>query len=266
MKRAIAVAIGAALLTTGAIPAVVAQPLRFEVASVRPHRAADDVMFALEFHDGGRFTVVGTLRMLIRTAYRLQESQLAGASGWMNDDRFDIDARGAADATPDEMRLMLRALLTERFALVLRREGREMPLYALRMADAPRGSRARLTKAAENCAAPPCSVRFAPGVLSARGVTMPMLASELSMWVDRIVSDRTGVEGTFDVDLEWAPDRIPHAPAFHATPDPPVAPRLDPNAPSIFTAVREQLGLRLDPERGAAEVFVIDRAERPAEN
>jgi uncharacterized protein (TIGR03435 family) len=93
-----------------------------------------------------------------------------------------------------------------------------------------------------------------------------MLASELSMWVDRIVSDRTGVEGPFDVELEWAPDRIPLAPAFQATPDPPIAPRLDPNAPSIFTAVREQLGLRLDPERGTADVFVIDRAERPTAN
>jgi uncharacterized protein (TIGR03435 family) len=239
---------------------------RFDVASVRPHRVADDVMFALQFHDGGRFTATGTLGMLIRTAYRLQESQLVGASGWMNDDRFDIDARAAADATPDEMRVMLRELLTERFALALHREGREMPVYALRMADTQKGARARLTQAVENCAAPPCSVRFAPGALSARGITMPMLANELSMWVDRIVSDRTGVQGRFDVDLNWAPDRIPQAPAISATSDPPVAMRLDPNAPSIFTAVREQLGLRLEPGRGKVEVLVVDRAERPTQN
>ena len=161
---------------------------------------------------------------------------------------------------------MLRALLAERFALALHREGREMSIYALRMTNTRRGARGRLTRAAEHCAAPPCSVRFAPGVLSARGVTMPMLASELSMWVDRIVSDRTGVEGTFDVDLEWAPDRIPQAPAINATLDPPVATQLDPNAPSIFTALREQLGLSLVPERGDVDVLVIDRAERPTAN
>jgi len=233
---------------------------------VRLHRAADDVMFALQFHEGGRFTATGTLRMLIRTAFRLQEFQVVGPRGWIDDERFDVDARAGRDATPDEMRMMLRALLTERFALALHREGREMPVYALRMADTKRGARARLTQAAEPCAAPPCSVRFAPGVLSARGVTMPMLASELSMWVDRIVRDRTAVEGTFDVDLEWAPDRIPEAPAISATPDRPFATRLDQNAPSIFTAVREQLGLSLEPERGDIDVFVIDRAERPSQN
>jgi uncharacterized protein (TIGR03435 family) len=240
--------------------------LRFEVASVRPHRSADDVIFALQYHDAGRFTATGTLATLIRTAYRVQESQLLGASGWMNDERFDIDARAGHDATPEQMRVMLRALLAARFALALHQDGRETSIYALRLADTKRGARARLTPAAEHCAAPPCSVRFAPGVLSARGVTMAMLASELSMWVDRIVGDRTGVEGVFDVDLEWAPDRIPQAPAMSATVDPPVAMRLDPHAPSIFTALREQLGLSLEPERGHVDVLVIDRAERPTAN
>jgi len=95
---------------------------------------------------------------------------------------------------------------------------------------------------------------------------MTMLASELSWWVDRIVSDQTALADTFDLDLEWAPDQVPQAPAVISTPDPPVVRRVDSNAPSIFTAVREQLGLRLEPERGEVDVFVIDRAERPAAN
>ncbi|HEV8395651.1 MAG TPA: TIGR03435 family protein [Vicinamibacterales bacterium] len=237
--------------------------VRFDVASVRPHRSADDVMFAHQFHEGGRFTATGTLRMLIRTAYRLQEFQVVGERGWIDDERFDIDGRAGNEATPDEMRVMLRTLLRERFGLALRAERRDAPIYALRVANL--GARGKLRPAAERCAGA-CNIRFAPGVLSARGVTMTMLASELSWWVDRIVTDQTALAGRFDLDLEWAPDLSPQAPAVVSTPDPPVARRVDSNAPSIFTAVREQLGLSLEPERGEVEVFVIDRAERPTAN
>jgi len=158
---------------------------------------------------------------------------------------------------------MLRALLRERFGLALRVDRRDAPIYALRVANP--GASGKLRPAAERCAGA-CNIRFAPGVLSARGVTMTMLASELSWWVDRIVSDQTALADTFDLDLEWAPDQVPQAPAVISTPDPPVVRRVDSNAPSIFTAVREQLGLRLEPERGEVDVFVIDRAERPAAN
>lgn len=109
-------------------------------------------------------------------------------------------------------------------------------------------------------------MRFGAGVLSARGVTMTLLASELSWWVDRIVIDATSLHDEFDLDLEWAPDVLPQAPAPFATSDPPGRSQKIANAPSIFTAVREQLGLTLEPERGAVDVFVIDRAERPAAN
>lgn len=120
--------------------------------------------------------------------------------------------------------------------------------------------------AAETCREGACNIRFAPGLLSARGLTMTMLASELCWWVDRIVTDQTALRDKFDVDLEWAPDQLPLAPAAISTPDPPVAARVDSNAPSIFTAVREQLGLSLEPERGQVDLFVIERAERPAAN
>jgi uncharacterized protein (TIGR03435 family) len=246
--------------------AVARDSARFEVASVRPHRSADDVMFALQFHDGGRFTAMGTLRMLIRTAYRLQEFQVVGARGWIDEERFDIDGRAGRDATPEEMRVMLRALLRERFGLVLRSERRDAPVYALRVANIAGGLRDRRRPTAETCPAGSCNIRFAPGVLSARGVTMTTLASELSWWVDRIVIDRTSLGDTFDLDLEWAPDQLPQAPAVISTPDAPVARRVDSNAPSIFTAVREQLGLSLEPERGEVEVLVIERAERPTQN
>ena len=201
--------------------------------------------------------------MLIRTAFRLQEFQVAGPRGWIDDERFEVDGRAGREATPDEMRMMLRAVLRERFGLTLRSERRDAPVYALRVtAERPGG---RMKPAAETCPGA-CSIRFAPGVLSARGITMPMLATELSWWVDRIVTDQTTLRDTFDVDLEWAPDHLPQAPAAISTPGAPVAARADSNSPSIFTAVREQLGLSLEPERGDVEVFVIERAERPEAN
>ena len=199
-------------------PTVAGAP-RFDVASVKPHGPADDVMFALQFHDGGRLTATGTLRMLIRTAYRIQDFELVAGSSWMDDDRFDVEARAAADASPEEMRVMLRELLRERFGLTLRRERREVPVYALRTVG---DFGERLSRPPEDCATraravggnPPtntkgelvaCGFRLAPGGLSARGVTMAMLANELSMWVDRIVTNQTGLGGEFDVDLDWTP-------------------------------------------------------------
>jgi uncharacterized protein (TIGR03435 family) len=103
-------------------------------------------------------------------------------------------------------------------------------------------------------------------VLSARGVTMTAFASELSWWVDRIVTDQTSLPERFDLELEWAPDQIPQPPDTLSTFDSPPAGRLDSAAPSIFTAVREQLGLRLAPERGVVDVFMIEKAERPMAN
>jgi uncharacterized protein (TIGR03435 family) len=239
---------------------------RFDVASVKPHRSADDVMFALQFHDGGRFTATGTLRMLIRTAYGLQESQLVGGPGWLDGDMFDVVATAAGTPTPEVMRLMLRQLLAERFALRVRNENRDMAIYALGVARRDRTRATGLGPAGVDCGRPPCSVRFAPGTLTASGVTMAELATSLSMWVDRIVTDHTGLAGRFDVNLRWTPDRLPQIPTPGWTSDLPSVDAVDPNGPSIFTALREQLGLSLDARRGQAEVLVVDRAEKPTDD
>ena len=271
--------LGLSSLTAAQRPAAAGDSPRFEVASVRPHRAADDVMFAHDFHDGGRFTAVGTLRMLIRTAYRLQDFQIVAGADWMDDERYDIDARAARAASPDEMRLMLGELLRDRFGLTLRQERRDVPVYALRTAESGANLGARLSRPLMDCAARArvagdaaanekgaliaCGVRLAPGGLTARGVTMAMLADELSRWVDRIVTDETGLSGEFDVDLDWTPASL-QPPPLLAPPAPPIT--IEPDWPSLFTSVREQLGLSLEPARGWAEVFVIARAERPRPN
>lgn len=235
----------------------------FDVASVKPHRAADDVMFALQFHDGGRFTATGTLRMLIRTAYSLQESQLVGGPGWMDGPLFDVVARAEGTPTPEVMRLMLRQLLADRFTLRAHTESRTMPVYALMVARGERTPGPRLSPTTVDCDRPPCAVRFTPGTLAASGMTMAALAANLSTWVDRIVTDRTGLGGRFDLSLEWTPDRLPEVPLPLATSDLGPVDAVDPDGPSIFTALREQLGLELTADRGPADVLVIDRAERP---
>jgi uncharacterized protein (TIGR03435 family) len=236
---------------------------RFEVASVKPHRSADDVMFALQFHDGGRFTSTGTLRMLIRTAYSLQESQLVAGPGWMDGELFDVVALAEGTPTPDVVRLMLRQLLADRFALRAHTESRTMPIYALTGARGERTPGPKLNPTTVDCDRLPCAVRFTPGALAASGMTMAALAAQLSSWVDRIVTDRTGLGGRFDLSLKWTPDRLPGMPLPLATADPGAIDAVDPDGPSIFTALREQLGLELTAQRGPADVLVVDRAERP---
>ncbi len=132
-------------------PAPVDQSPRFEVASIEPHQANDDVMFGLQYGRGGLFTATGSLQMLMRTAYRLQEFQVLGGPDWMTSELFDIVARTSAGTTPDTMRLMLQALLNERFGLRVRTEIRERPVYGLALAGRDFVSRPAFRPAAVDC-------------------------------------------------------------------------------------------------------------------
>jgi uncharacterized protein (TIGR03435 family) len=285
---------------------------QFEVASVKPHKS-DDGLFGILGQPGGRFTATNaSLRMLIRTAYQLQEDQIIGGPGWLGSDHFDIVAkahesvvfgptRGGQGA--GDMQLMLRALLADRFRLTTHKETRDLPIFTLVTARSDSNPGPQLRAAAIDCAAlaaaragggprgpgaagrsegrgadpgaftppasadrPPCGMRIGPGTIVAGGTRMPQLATALSTWVNRIVVDRTGLTGSYDIDLQWTPDQMPFGPGG----DPPLVaaapPPIDPNRPSIFTALQEQLGLKLDSQRGPVEVLVIDSAERPTED
>ena len=280
---------------------------QFEVASVKPHKS-DDGTFGIMGQPGGRFTATNaSLRLLIRTAYQLQDDQIVGGPGWLNADHFDIVAKAQENASfvppppgqgPGPMQLMLRALLADRFKLTVHTETRELPIYALVMArrDSKPGSQLRVS--AVDCAAlaaargrggpgapgrsdgpargtasptpfapgerPPCAMRIGPGTITSGGTRMPQLATTLSTWVDRIVVDRTGLSGSYDVDLQWTPDQMPFG--LGAAPPAAAALPIDPDRPSIFTALQEQLGLKLEAQRGQVEVLVIDRAEPPTED
>lgn len=221
---------------------------------------------------GGRFAVANVaLRTLIAFAYNVQGFQISGGPGWISSDRFDISAKSeATNFTMDQYRQMLQSLLEERFRLGVHRETKEMPVFALVSAKGgPKLPRAdpKACVAAGPGAPPPsprapsepvpmaCGTFFTgPNSLDARAMTTARIAETLSMMVNRTVIDHTGLSGTFDVHLEFAPEGT-SLQNQNARDD-----------PSIFTAVQQQLGLRLESQRGPAEVLVIDRVEKPDPN
>jgi uncharacterized protein (TIGR03435 family) len=273
MRPSLFLLIGALLapMVSAQAPASDAQRPAFEVASVKPNKSGD--VRALMFpQPGGRFTATNvTLRALIIGAYQLQDSQIAGGPDWLDSDRFDIAAKADGDASPTQFFAMLQTLLSDRFKLALHHEARIMPVYALLLArsDGRRGPRLRPSDAKcgtaassyfpvvpDPSAAPPCGdFRMSPRSLVARGMTMPRLASLLAPRVGRVVVDTTALNQAFDIELDWTPDQPQEADNRPAN-----------DAPSLFTALQEQLGLKLESTRGPVDVLVVDRAEQPTED
>src|ERR1051326_3414072 len=271
------------------------KPPQFEVASIKPNKSGDGrVMIGMQ--PGGRFTATNVpLRMLIRNAYQLQDSQLVGGPDWITNERYDISAKAEDGVVsgpqppmgqPGPIQLMLRALLAERFKLVVHNEDREMPIFAL-VLNRPDGKLGpQLTKSDVDCAAMmgrgrgngrgpipppepgqpmPCGIRIGFGNMAVGSAPMSQVAASLSQFAGRIVVDKTGLTGAYDMNLTWTPDNMPQRPP--GAPEPLVnGVPIDPNGPSLFTAVQEQLGLKLESQKAPIKVLVIDRAERPVEN
>ncbi|MBI3402450.1 MAG: TIGR03435 family protein [Acidobacteria bacterium] len=263
----------------------------FEVASVKPNNSGDGRVQIMN-QPGGRFTATNvTLRLLIRQAYQLQDSQIVGGPSWLNDDHYDIVAKAdgsqletpsvaqARGGGPTPVQMMIRAMLAERFNLVVHNESREMPIYALILARSDGKLGPEMKKSEIDCTAVaargrgpggpppggpsgpgqpmPCGIRIGMGTLTMGGASLTQFANSLGMFVGRLVFDRTGLTGGWDLNLTWTPDNMPQRPP--GAPDGPI----DPNGPSIFTAIQEQLGLKLDSQRGPVDVLVIDKAEHP---
>lgn len=209
-------------------------------------------------------------------AYELGRTDQIVGPGWTNSERFDIEAIASSEApasvSPGTVALMLRALLEDRFDLRIRIDSDESPVYVLVRANSD-GFGPRLRRTDIDCAAlleraatarpatgaRSCSEKVGPGVISYRGRTIQRLAEHLSTMVDRRVVDRTGLEGDFDLDLEWAADLTARPLA-----DPAIGTREE--RPSLSAAVQEQLGLRLQSRREPLPVLVVERVTRPTEN
>ena len=263
----------------------------FEVASVKPNKSGDGrVMIGMP--PTGRFTATNVaLRMLLTQAYEVQAFQIVGGPSWLGSDRFDIVAKAPEGAVaPEQLRPMLRALLADRFKLTVHRETREMPIYALVLARSDGKLGANLKPAKADCAAlfrgrrgggalppPPqpgqpieCGLMMGFGNMNAGGMPITELARTLSGQMNRIVLDKTGLTGTYDFTLSYAPEGrggLPGGPPPPGAPEPLVnGAVVDPNAPALATALQEQLGLKLESQRGPVEMLVIDRVEQPTED
>jgi uncharacterized protein (TIGR03435 family) len=245
----------------------------FEVASVKLNVSSDARMFIGRTSPSpGRFAAANApLKFLIQEAYAVKSSQVLGVPGWIESDRYDIDAKGAFDTVRrgSEALLMLQVLLEDRFKLRLHRETRELPVLMLTVV----GGGPKMEQA--KCGNPP-----GPGpsaclgqrlgshglnwTLDGTGATMNGLVNFLANNTGRDVIDKTGLAGQYDFQLEWAPDVPTGAPLGGADDRP--APVSDVTGPTIFSALHDQLGLKLESGKGPIEVLVIDHVEKPSAN
>jgi uncharacterized protein (TIGR03435 family) len=257
-----------------------AAPQSFEVASIKANRS-DSQRAPSAILPGGRFTATNnTVRDLILNAYGISATpyRLTGGPSWIDSERYDVDAKAEANAVPPgtapkdlwaKTRLMLRALLADRFHLVMRTESKEMPVYELTVAKGgPKLQRSNLDCGASVNACHGFS--GGPRQLTGAGVDSYDLALELSYRSGRLVTDKTGLTGVFDFKLQWNPFADRAQPAEAAQPTAGSTREgggRDPGTlPGLATALEEQAGLRLESRKGPVEVYVIERIERPSEN
>jgi len=263
------------------------EPVSFEAASVKVNKSGDNNT-SVGPRPGGRFNAENApLGLLITIAYQLQPFQVQGAPDWTRTDRFDIVAKLDGDpppvpfGEPDRMMLALRALLADRFKLAAHVEMPELPVYALVQARAdsklgpnirPSSTDCEAIRAASRDAARQgrainpntqdrvaCGVRNSNGRMQFGGYPLTLFANALANQVARTVIDRTGLTGNWDFELTFTPERVrQQALAGNAPPE------VDPNGPSIFTAIQEQLGLKLESTKGPVRVLVIDHVEQPS--
>jgi uncharacterized protein (TIGR03435 family) len=193
-------------------------------------------------------------------AWNVKDFQVSGGAGWMDTERYDIDAVAAKPFTTEELRTMLRALLAERFGLVVHSETQDRPGYVLVTAR----SGPKLPPPIDDPSVLFSRTPSGDRTLTATNVSMARFAEALSVPLGAIVVDRTGIEGQYNVSFQWTSDPSGETRTLKSgEPAPPVDAAA---GPSIFTALQEKLGLRLESKKVPVEVIVIERANRPTEN
>jgi uncharacterized protein (TIGR03435 family) len=246
MKLLVAVTILPAALSFGqSLPA-------FEVASIKPS-TADPISGSGITSEKGRISARNvTLKRCVRGAYDVPESLVFGGPKWVDDERYDIEAKAVGPAGDHDLMVMLQSLLTERFKLAMHRETRTLPGYALVV-----GKNGLTAKRSEpdSPSRTNSSSSASRKTINAQACNMVGLAQKLAEALHAPVADLTAVEGEYDFKLEWTPDDMK-----------PGAAAALPAGPSIFTALQEQLGLKLEPRKVPTEVLVIDRAEKASAN
>lgn len=254
---------------------------RFEVASIKP-ASPDARGNFIRSMPGGRMEVTNmTLKDMMTLAWQVQPFQVEGGPPWISSARYDINAKAEKAPAQGEMPLMMQALLQDRFGLVIRKETREMPIYAIVLARKDGKLGPKMIESKEGSCVkydpqqpPPTERGKAPafcgnmfmGLNRMQAVAAPVsnLPGMMSRMLGRTVIDKTGLTGKYDMQMEWTPDETqlgqfqPPAGAERPT--------FAEGGPSIFTAFQEQLGLKLEAQKGPVEILVIEKVEKPGEN
>ena len=237
-------------------------PPKYEVASIKPD-TVNDFRFAFRIEPSGRLAATGiTLKRLMMTAYNVQDFRIVGGPDWMVSRRWDVQAKPDRVVSPEQIRPMLRALLENRFQLRSHSEKRQLPVYELSVDR--KGSKVQRVKDSET----KTDVRVGAGLIQLTKATAATFASQLSYALGRPVIDKTSLSGEFDFALEWTPEPGEDGGPTTAGLPPGTSdqPASTSDGPSIFTAIPEQLGLRLKSGRGPVEVIVIDDVRMPTAN
>ncbi len=273
--------VGIALMAAAIAAAQSPQP-SFDVASVKENTSRNENgQWGIMPPTPGRLRIANTpLRFILHYAFHIRDHQLIGAPEWADSARFDISATYPDDPprSEDDRRAMLRALLADRFGLTTHSERREMPIYALVMARKAGRPGPQLVRSTIDCEQwmaekrpqlgagspspvapggkrPVCQMLTTRRFITAGTQTMQQLADVLQVLSGRPVTDRTGLAGAFDFDLQWTSGPVASAAGAGPSPD---------DGPSIFAALQEQLGLRLESGRAPFDVVVIDAVRRPS--
>ena len=242
----------------------------FEAAVFRRNRSGDEGS-SIGQRPGGEYVMTnGPIYLLLMNAFRPQHRDIIGAPAWVTSERYDFQAKAGGTATSDTLREMLRAALADRLKLRARLEPREQPVYFLVAARNDRRLGPKIEPTSRDCAsieaanragaprpestapsngAPSCGIRTNAGELLAGGVTMDVLARNLGAEAGRPVFDRTDFAGYFDLAVRWRDQSLSN-----------------PDAADFFTALQEQLGLRLESGRAPLQTLIIDYIERPGDN
>jgi uncharacterized protein (TIGR03435 family) len=240
--------------------------LTYDVVSIKPNTSGTGGMSIRITPDGFQATNV-SLHMLIANCYQMDPDRVSGLPKWGDSERFDVKAKVAESdlealkkIVPKDRGKLLESIMTDRFKVVTYRETRELPVYdmtvaksGLKMTEAKPGDTYPNGMKSPDGVGRGGMMRAGRGTMTAQGVPMKNLVSFLGANVQRPVIDKTGLTGVYDMELKWTPEDAP-------------AGGTDETGPSIFTALQEQLGLRLDASKGMVETLIVDHAEKPSED
>jgi uncharacterized protein (TIGR03435 family) len=237
---------------TGA-PVDASAPMRFEVASIRAEKSGGDGSSNRQMLPGGRFVATGTTaRTLIRIAFGVDDNRIAGIPGWAADETFQVSAvtvNRAEVTTPQQFQQLILSLLEDRFQFKFHREQAEAPVYWLELVKPEKAGPGLKPSTPDEKPNMSSNSNGSKTMMRVTKMSMVDIAAGLRRQSGRPVEDHTGLAGNYDFEIEWAPQETQES-----------------EAPSLFTVLKEQLGLKLRPAKGTTETIVVDRIAHPSED